>query len=48
VLDAGDGGDLPLLGDQGAVGVDRLVMLAADVPNVSDTIFFPDNELFDL
>jgi len=31
-----------------AVGVDRLVMLAADVPNVSDTIFFPDNELFDL
>jgi len=31
-----------------AVGVDRLVMLTADVPNVSDTIFFPDNELFDL
>lgn len=31
-----------------AVGVDRLVMLAADVPAVSDTIFFPDNELFDL
>ncbi|QQG41822.1 MAG: EF-P lysine aminoacylase GenX [Candidatus Woesebacteria bacterium] len=31
-----------------AVGVDRLVMLAADVPNVSDTIFFSDNELFDL
>jgi lysyl-tRNA synthetase class 2 len=31
-----------------AVGVDRLVMLAADVPSVSDTIFLPDNELFDL
>ena len=31
-----------------AVGVDRLVMLAADVPAVSDTIFFPDSELFDL
>lgn len=31
-----------------AVGVDRLIMLAADVPTVSDTIFFPDNELFDL
>lgn len=31
-----------------AVGVDRLIMLAADVPNVSDTIFFPDSELFDL
>lgn len=31
-----------------AVGVDRLIMLAADVPNVSDTIFFPDNELFNL
>lgn len=31
-----------------AVGVDRLIMLAADVPSVSDTIFFPDNELFDL
>jgi elongation factor P--(R)-beta-lysine ligase len=31
-----------------AVGVDRLIMLAADVPNVADTIFFPDSELFDL
>jgi len=31
-----------------AVGVDRLVMLAADVPNVADTLFFPDSELFDL
>ena len=31
-----------------AVGVDRLIMLAADVPSVSDTIFFPGNELFDL
>lgn len=31
-----------------AVGVDRLIMLAADAPTVSDTIFFPDNELFDL
>ena len=31
-----------------AVGVDRLIMLAADTPSVSDTIFFPDNELFDL
>jgi lysyl-tRNA synthetase class 2 len=31
-----------------AVGVDRLIMLAADASSVSDTIFFPDNELFDL
>jgi lysyl-tRNA synthetase class 2 len=31
-----------------AVGVDRLVMLAADVPSVSETLFFPGEELFDL
>ncbi|HKB88733.1 MAG TPA: EF-P lysine aminoacylase EpmA [Patescibacteria group bacterium] len=31
-----------------AVGVDRLVMLAADVPNISDTLFFPGQEAFDL
>lgn len=31
-----------------AVGVDRLIMLAADVPEVSDTLFFPGDELFDL
>jgi lysyl-tRNA synthetase class 2 len=31
-----------------AVGVDRLVMLAADVPTISDTLFFPAHELFDL
>jgi elongation factor P--(R)-beta-lysine ligase len=31
-----------------AVGVDRLIMLAADVPSVADTLFFPDSELFDL
>lgn len=31
-----------------AVGVDRLIMLAADAASVSDTIFFPGDELFDL
>lgn len=31
-----------------AVGVDRLIMLAADVPSVADTLFFPGSELFDL
>ncbi|MCX6705039.1 MAG: EF-P lysine aminoacylase EpmA [Candidatus Woesebacteria bacterium] len=31
-----------------AVGVDRLVMLAADVPTISETMFFPGEELFDL
>lgn len=31
-----------------AVGVDRLIMLAADVPAVADTIFFPAGEEFDL
>lgn len=31
-----------------AVGVDRLVMLAADVPTVADTMFFPGAELFNL
>jgi lysyl-tRNA synthetase class 2 len=31
-----------------AVGVDRLVMLAANMPTVSDTLFFPSAEIFDL
>ncbi len=31
-----------------AVGVDRLIMLAADVPSVADTLSFPGNELFGL
>lgn len=31
-----------------AVGVDRLIMLAANVPSVSETLFFPGEELFDL
>ena len=31
-----------------AVGVDRLIMLAADVSSVSETMFFPGKELFDL
>jgi lysyl-tRNA synthetase class 2 len=31
-----------------AVGVDRLVMLAADVSTIGETLFFPGKELFDL
>jgi len=31
-----------------AVGVDRLTMLVADVPSISETLFFPGSELFDL
>ena len=31
-----------------AVGVDRLVMLAADASSISETLFFPGKELFDL
>ncbi len=31
-----------------AVGVDRLIMLAADAENISDTLFFPSKDLFDL
>lgn len=31
-----------------AVGVDRLVMLAADVPSVAGTMFFPAGEEFDI
>lgn len=31
-----------------AVGVDRLIMLAADTADISDTLFFPAKELFDL
>ena len=30
-----------------AVGVDRLVMLFADVTDIADTMFFPGNELFE-
>lgn len=29
-----------------AVGVDRLIMLAADAPAISDTLFFPAREMF--
>ena len=31
-----------------AVGVDRLIMLAADVPTIAETMFFPAGEEFDL
>jgi lysyl-tRNA synthetase class II len=31
-----------------AVGVDRLVMLFANVASVRETLFFPINEVFDL
>lgn len=31
-----------------AVGVDRLVMLAADTESVAETLFFPGNEIFDI
>lgn len=31
-----------------AVGVDRLVMLAANVPTLEETLFFPGSEIFDL
>jgi elongation factor P--(R)-beta-lysine ligase len=31
-----------------AVGVDRLIMLLADVPTIAETMFFPQKELFDL
>ena len=31
-----------------AVGVDRLVMLAADVPSISETLLFPAGEMFGL
>ena len=30
-----------------AVGVDRLVALFADTPDIADTLFFPVGELFD-
>jgi lysyl-tRNA synthetase class II len=31
-----------------AVGVDRLVALFADTPDIADTMFFPVGELFDI
>ncbi|MDO8451579.1 MAG: EF-P lysine aminoacylase EpmA [bacterium] len=30
-----------------AVGVDRLIMLFSDVPDIADTLFFPRSDLFD-
>jgi lysyl-tRNA synthetase class II len=31
-----------------AVGIDRLVMLFADVPTIQETLWFPANEVFDI
>ena len=31
-----------------AVGVDRLIMLMADVPTIAETMFFPGGEIFGL
>ena len=31
----------------GEVGVDRLVALFADTPDIADTLFFPVGEMFD-
>jgi lysyl-tRNA synthetase class II len=31
-----------------AVGVDRLIMLAADATDISETLLFPGKKLFDL
>jgi lysyl-tRNA synthetase class II len=30
-----------------ALGVDRLIMLMANVPTVADTLFFPAEDLFE-
>lgn len=46
LIDALEAGLPPVSGI--AVGVDRLIMLAADVPSIADTLFFPGKELFDL
>ena len=46
LIEALDSGLPPVSGI--AVGVDRLVMLAADVESVADTMFFPAGEMFDL